>query len=169
MQSSFTRSVPARLATLSFALFIFVGCDDDEHTPHEDTGSGTTGHPDETEGSETSVDALEIVGGWVEEYPGGMTTHTITDASWTQASDFGVFAYALETFDNEERWVVGRSDDDDTYSRFDWTWDGDDELHVCTAVFGVETLEEAADAPQADADDLDVGCGGFPWSHLQPE
>jgi hypothetical protein len=132
--------------------------------------ASTTEHAESSSSDSTGEDVLEIVGDWVEAHGGGaMTTHTITSESWTQASDFGTFGYALGTFDNAERWVVGEDEGDGTYSRFDWVWDGDDELHYCTAAFGQDTVQEAIDAPKPDAADLQAGCSGFAWSHLQAD
>lgn len=136
--------------------------------PSGSTSSGSSTSEPETSSDSTGGDSLEIIGEWIEAYPGGMTTHTITSDAWTQASDFGTFTYTLDVFDNAARWVIGIDEGDGSYSRFDWTWDTDDELHYCTAAFGLDTLREAMDAPTTDETDLDAGCGGFGWSHLAP-
>jgi hypothetical protein len=137
---------------------------DDDASTSSATG---TSSDDESSSDETGREVLEIVGEWIESYPGGMTTHTITPEIWTQSSDFGTFGYTLEAFDNAEQWVVGQDEGDSSFSRFDWTWD-DEDLHYCTAAFGLATLEEAVAAPAADGTNLETGCGGFSWSHLEP-
>ena len=132
------------------------------------SGAGDTDPGEESSSGETGNDELEIIGEWIEPFPGGMTTHVITSESWTQTiSDFGSFGYDIEAFDNAARWVVGRDQDDRSYSRFDWTWE-DDALHYCTSAFGLATVEDALAAPMADESDLDGGCSGFPWSALEP-
>jgi hypothetical protein len=141
---------------------------DPEPSTSDGTSEDSTGE-DDTSGSETGDESLEVVGTWVETYPGGgMTNHTITDESWTQTSEFGTFEYVLESYDNAEGWVVGLDEDDGTYSRFDWFWDADDELYYCTAAFFERSAEAAIEAPKPDEADLETGCGGFSWSHLQP-
>jgi hypothetical protein len=165
MQTPSTSILTIHALAIAAAL---AACGDDTTTMDAPTGADTG--EDGSESDSTGEDLLEIVGDWVETYPGGgMTTHTITSESWTQASDFGTFGYALGAFDNAEGWVVGRDEGDGTYSRFDWTWDADAQLHFCTAAFGEDTEQAAIDAPKPDTGDLDAGCGGFSWSHLHPQ
>jgi hypothetical protein len=115
--------------------------------------------------SETGDDqSLEIVGDYVDDFGG---EHSISETEWT---NFGVFSIA--EWDNEARFVLAQNHPDNEFnpelwSRFDWTWDGD-QLFYCQSVFDGETIEDARSGG-ADADDLAAGCGMFPWSTLTPQ
>ena len=54
------------------------------------------------------------------------------------------------------------------WSRFDWAYDGDD-LYYCQSAYAAESEEAALDSEPADAEDLEKGCSGFPWSQLTPQ
>lgn len=142
------------------------------------TDDGTTGDPpatsDDSTGNGTTGEAgLEIAGEWVEEFaPGETIDHLIDEAQWDQLASFGDSLFLIEAYDNDGRWIVAQSDgrnafDPLLYNRYNWTWDGED-LYYCTAAFGLETAQDAMDAPDADPGDLAAGCGGFGWSLLTP-
>jgi hypothetical protein len=146
--------------------------------PATDTGATDTGATDTGTGTSATDDstgamALEIAGEWFEEFaPGDGIAHSIDETRWEQVASFGTAVFHVEGYDNEARMVVARGDaanefNPDLYSRFDWTWDGDD-LYYCTAIFDAATPEDALDAPPSDPGELEMGCGGFPWSALVP-
>jgi hypothetical protein len=139
------------------------------------TETGTTGTSDGSTASESSTGAgaLEIAGEWLEEFAPGMgVTHTIDEMQWDQTADFGSSVFHIDSYDNEARYVVAQGDEANEFfpglwSRFDWTWDGD-ALYYCTAVYDADTVEDALAAPASEPGDLEMGCGGFPWSLLMP-
>lgn len=146
--------------------------------PATDGSSGTATGESDTEAAtdgtdDTGAAGLEIAGQWLEEFsPGEGITHTIDETRWEQAADFGTAIFHVDGYLNASRFVVARSDaanefSPDLYSRFDWTWDGDD-LYYCIAIFDAPTAEDALAAPPTDPSDLAMGCGGFPWSALVP-
>jgi hypothetical protein len=136
-----------------------------------DTGTADTGTA-ATDDS-TGAEGLEIAGEWFEEFsPGEGITHSIDETRWEQVAAFGTAIFHVDGYDNEARVVVARADaanefNPDLYSRFDWTWDGED-LYYCAAVFDAATPEDALMAPASDPGDLEMGCAGFPWSALVP-
>lgn len=140
-----------------------------------DTGATSTGTTDGGTTSDTTTGAagLEIAGQWLEEFAPGMgITHVIDETRWDQLADFGDAVFHVDSYDNEARVVVAQGDAANEfyaglYSRFDWTWDGD-ALYYCTAVYDAETAEDALAAPASEPTDLEMGCGGFPWSPLVP-
>ncbi len=156
-------------------------------TTAADTGTTTTAASETSSSAETSSSSaadssesgssgaagLEIAGTWFEEFaPGEGITHNIDETQWEQLASFGNATFHVDGYDNAERWLVAQGDASnefypELYSRFDWTWDGD-ALFYCTAVFDAATGEDAQSAPASDPDDLDMGCGGFPWSALLP-
>ncbi|MBK8236792.1 MAG: hypothetical protein KBB21_27995 [Nannocystaceae bacterium] len=129
-----------------------------------DGGSSDGGSSDG--GSSDGGEALAIVGEWVDDFGGA---HEITQTQWVQTFGADVFTYAIDSFDNTAHTLVAHSDDDDTWSRFDWTTLAD-ELWYCQAAFGLDSAEAAAAATPADpADPANAGCGGFSWSRLTPQ
>ena len=139
------------------------------------TDTGTSGTSDDSTASDSSTGAgaLEIAGEWLEEFAPGMgVTHSIDEMQWDQTADFGSSVFHVDAYDNEARYVVAQGDEANEFfpglwSRFDWTWDGDD-LYYCTAVYDADTAEDALAAPASEPGDLEMGCGGFPWSLLTP-
>jgi hypothetical protein len=143
-----------------------------------DTGTGigtssTAADSDTASDGSTGAAGLEIAGEWLEEFAPGMgITHVIDEVRWDQLAMFGDAIFHVATYDNAERYVVAQGDGANEFSpglwsRFDWTWDGDT-LYYCTAVFDGATAEDALTAPASEPDDLEMGCGGFPWSLLMP-
>lgn len=142
-----------------------------EGTTGTGPADGTT--TDEATDATTAAEGLEIAGQWLEEFAPGMgIVHTIDEALWEQAADFGTAIFHVSAYDDEARWVVAQGDlanefSPGLWSRFDWAWDGD-ALYYCTAVFDAATEADALAVPPSDAGDLAAGCGGFPWSPLVP-
>lgn len=138
-----------------------------------DATTGSTGDTDPPTGDSTGPAGLEIAGEWFEEFaPGDGITHVIDETTWQQLARFGDALFHVDSYDDEARWVVAQADAaneffPELYSRFDWTWDGED-LYYCTAVYDAATPADALAGPASDPDDLAMGCGGFPWSPLQP-
>ena len=189
-----TRTVTPTLATTSLVglLLAAPGCDpdkedgdaaDDHATEgHHDTGhdtehgSGESGHDtghdsgesgDSDSGESGTGEGIVIAGMWIETYRGGMVTHTIDDATWTQDdAEFGPLSLTVVSFDNDTRTVI--ADDGTAFSKLQWAWTDDDtQLWYCTAAFGAASAEEAEAADDADASDpASGGCGPFAWSML---
>lgn len=110
---------------------------------------------------------LEIEGSYTDDFNG---SHTIGADTWSMD---GAGLFHIDTFDNDERYLIAQNDSDndfnpDLWSRMDWAWDGD-ALFFCQSVFDAESAEAAESAEPADGEDLDAGCGGFPWSSLTPK
>ncbi len=101
------------------------------------------------------------------------TTHVIQQALWTQTFATDLSAFNITAFDNAARFLVAQNDAANAYfpaqwSRFDWTRD-DTALWYCQTVFDADTEAQARAAAAADATDPSSGgCGGFPWSRLDP-
>ncbi len=121
---------------------------------------------DESEGSTTSPAGLEIVGDWADEFGG---THSITETTWVTTYGRDSFAYTIDSYDNDANVAIAQSDDDASWTRYDWTQTGDGELYYCQTAFGLDSAEAAESTPAADATDpAAAGCGGFAWSLLTP-
>jgi hypothetical protein len=106
---------------------------------------------------------LEIAGIYTTEW--GQTI-TISDTEWAEELDTSHFVYVISQYDNVEGYIIVQSSEDETWSRFEWTVSSDT-LYYCQVVFGEATETDAeSDENLADADDLDEGCGGSPWSEL---
>lgn len=133
-----------------------------------ESSEGTTADDaaESSEGSTTAADGIEVAGTWTDDFEG---THQISDTSWVSSYGADSFPYTLDSYDNDADLAIGQSDDDATWARFEWTFTDEGELYVCQIAFGLDTAEEAENAPHADATDPEVGgCGGFPWSRLTP-
>lgn len=141
------------------------------------TGPASTGEEETTDSSgeppstSTGAAGLEIAGVWLEDVGAAApVTHTVDELNWSSAGPFGDSLYHVTSFDNEARAMIAQGDATneffpELYNKFNWHWDGD-ELYYCTAVFDAATPEDAMAAPDADPGDLQMGCGGFPWSNL---
>lgn len=127
-------------------------------------GDASTDAGDTTDGDTTAGEALAIGGTWADDF-GGM--HEITDITWVQTYGPDAYPYTIASYDNAERIVIAEDDGDMTWSKFEWTYDGDDVLYYCQSAFGEDSAEDAMAAPAADpADPAASGCGGFAWSRL---
>lgn len=148
------RSVITTIFTLTLTLTL-AGCDDG---PSAEDETGT-----ETGETETGDDmSLAIVGTYTDDFG---DTHMISESEWTNSAG----SFAISQWSNDEMWLVAQNAETNMYSpglwsRFDWAWDGE-QLYYCQSVFDGATIE-AALAGSANADDLTLGCGGFPWSQL---
>lgn len=150
----------------------------DGSTSDDVTSSGpsteTTTETGDDTGTSTGAAGLEIAGTWIEDLGGGdVITHTVDERTWDTQSPFGDSLYFVDSFDNETRFVVAQGDAGneffpELYSKFNWHFEGD-ALYYCTSVFDAATAADAIAAPNADSGDLMAGCGGFPWSPLQPQ
>jgi hypothetical protein len=138
------------------------------------TESGGADESSDDAGSSTGGEPLEIIGAWVEVFPGGagMQTHTISEESWAIASEFGDSLHHIDSWDARARVLVAQSDESNAFNpglwgKFEWLYDGGT-LYYCQSVYDAETSDAAWSAPGAEPSDLDAGCGGFPWSPLEP-
>lgn len=108
---------------------------------------------------------LELAGAWDDDFGG---SRDVSSFAWY---DFGTFD--VLRFDNAAGWALARNGADTffpgAYSRFDWTWVGD-EAFYCQSAYAAATLAEAQTAPAPDATDpASGGCGGaFAWTRLNP-
>lgn len=138
--------------------------DDGSSSNASTEGDASTDAGDTTDGDTTAGEALAIGGTWADDFGG---VHEITDTTWIQTYGPDAFPYTIASYDNAERIVIAEDDDAMTWSKFEWTYDGDDVLYYCQSAFGEESAEDAMAAPAADpADPAASGCGGFAWSRL---
>ncbi len=130
----------------------------------ESTSLGTTGV---TTG--LTDEPLEIAGQWSD----GFGEHDITSELWTisfEGSNPSLFT--IVWYDNEIDTLVAQNDAQNDFnpglwSKFQWTYDGDDALWFCQVVFDAPTQADAEASPDADPSDPGAGgCGMFPWSPL---
>jgi hypothetical protein len=134
------------------------------------TTTSATGDDDSSTGEPPSP----IVGDWTEMFPGGggLQMHTITEETWTMESRFGTGVFHIEEWQHDVERLVAQNDEANAFfpglwSKFEWTF-LDDSLWYCQSGYDGASLEDAWDTPGANADDLETGCGGFPWSELTP-
>jgi hypothetical protein len=166
---TFPRTSPrGRIAALLLTSQLALGCPaDDADDDAADSGAESTGDDSSSGGADESAGAtLEIAGDWVDDFGGA---HTISDAQWVQTFGADVFTYAIDHFDNDADVVIAQSADDDTWSRFDWSFADDGKLYFCQTAFGLASAAAAEATVAADAaDPATAGCGGFAWSALTP-
>jgi hypothetical protein len=144
------------------------GTEEEDADTEEDTGTGDEDTGDEDTGTgDAEEEPLEIVGTYTTEY--GETVE-ISDTGWIHdAGEWGVFTWVITAFDNKNGFLIGQSDDDDNWDRFEWTR-ANDSLYYCQSVFDAASEEDAAEGEnRADSEDLAEGCGeGFSWTELIP-
>jgi hypothetical protein len=109
------------------------------------------------------VSVIEIAGSWSSQWG----DETIGETHWNTAS--------LIRFDNTENTAMTQMPADDEYnpSKFSntvWTEPVDGSFYYCTFIYGLANEADAQAASNTtDANDLDgEGCGGFPWTKLEP-
>jgi hypothetical protein len=102
-------------------------------------------------GGQITIDGVEITVG----YDGFPPSRFLVLAGW------------------EAQWILTRNAGDNPfspglYSRFDFTPGEVTAWLYCQTVFDGADAAAALGAARADADDLETGCGGFPWSPISP-
>ncbi len=112
----------------------------------------------------TQNEPPSVVGTYRDEYD---QLHTITATTWT--IDTSVFH--ITQVDNPHSFLIARNDIANLYnpsawSRFDWTYDDEDDLWFCQTAYNAESEQAAQQTAAADAGNLAAGCNGFPWSKL---
>jgi hypothetical protein len=148
----------ARFVIITVATLALAACEPD---PQDAEAGSETGSETDTEtGGDMS---LAIVGTYTDDFG---DTHTISETEWTNSAG----SFAISQWSNDEMWLVAQNAETNMYnpgnwSRFDWAWDGE-QLYYCQSVFDGATVDDALNG-SADASDLAMGCGGFPWSQLQ--
>lgn len=110
--------------------------------------------------------AISIRGRYLSNF-GGM--ETITATVWNQLG----FTQTIVDWDEGENWVVTQSPelDPSTFNRIEFTEPGSmGAFHYCTVDFGLATADQARTSTRtADPSGLETdGCGGFPWTRLDP-
>jgi hypothetical protein len=150
------KSNHTRFITTTIFMLTLAACTDDGSSMDSETGSET----DETGGEM----AVAIVGTYMDEFG---DTHMISETEWTNSAG----SFAISQWDNDEMWLVAQNAETNMYnpgqwSRFDWTWDGE-QLYYCQSVYDGTTIDDAL-AGSADASDLLMGCGMFAWTRLNP-
>ncbi len=93
--------------------------------------------------------------------------HRVTEQEWLS----GESVFEFVRFDSANDLALARNGESNPYnpnlfSRFEWVTDSPEGLFYCQSVYDADSEHEAADAPRADANDLESGCGGFAWSQL---
>jgi hypothetical protein len=142
------------------------GSQTDTEAADTETGEASTS---ETETDDQDFDAPDIVGNYVENFPGGQATHRITETSWIIDFDGVPAGYDFVDVDNAAMYIVGEDMGmPGVFAKLQWTFVADD-LYYCTVVFAASSAEDAAAAPPADDSDPSTGgCADFPWSLLEP-
>ncbi len=131
----------------------------------EASSSDGSGSDSAADSGSTGAAGLAIAGDWVDDFGG---SHAITDGAWTQTYGRDSFGYTIASYDNDVGVVIASSDDDGTWSRFDWSFVGET-LWYCQTGFGLPSQQDAEQTPAADASDPESGgCGEFSWSRLTP-
>lgn len=107
-------------------------------------------------------------------YTDGYETQQIAATTWTM----GTSVFHLSLVDNTQLFAIAQNDcanpcyGRDCYggewSRFDWTYDAAHSLWYCQTAYAAASAEQALQTPAANAQNLDTGCSGFPWSKLTP-
>lgn len=175
-------------AIVGLMLAFTTACGDEEPKDSADTGfdSGTeTTPPDDTDVDPTTDTAptgptgdtaitpaltMPIAGAYTDSFG---STHTITNESWTmQFGDYSPSVHYFVEIDASGQWATAENDANNAYSaglfsRFDWT-ESEQSLFFCQTAFAAASADEAKNTTAADANNLDTGCGGFPWSPLLP-
>ncbi len=166
------------------AATLFIGCDDDgtsapadsvDASEVSDTASVSEVTPevaevtaevaevtDEVTDLPAEVASIELTGSWTTEFG----EETISETRWD-----GFCLQAIASFDNDENVAIlettGGEGCGTGFARVIWKDIVADAFDYCTTTYGATTAEAAASAPtDAVSDDLETGCGGFPWSHL---
>lgn len=113
--------------------------------------------------------AISIRGEYESNFDG---LETVTATVWQQ----GGAPMRLVDWDETENWVVTQNDDEadfnpGLFNRIEFTEpDASGSFYYCFVEFGLSTADEARDSTAtADASDPETtGCGGFPWTRLDP-
>jgi len=153
-----------RSMNLSLLLLALAACNG---TTADDTDTGSDSGTDTASDTGTDTAApLAIIGTWTDDYA---STHTITEADWTMASELGTSIFAISQYDNTAMFVIAQNDSANAYnadlwSRMDWTHDADGVLNFCQSTYDAADEATALAATPADATDLSAGCGGFAWT-----
>jgi len=144
-------------------------CGDDAESDH---GDGHGEHTQDAGGAGSGGgDEIEIAGTWTSDFGDAPGDVVIDSESWQDS----FFEAEIVEFDNEQNFTVTRNPDDAEYmpgkfNKIVWTEPDDDGFHFCTVDYDLDTADDAASTTMtADADDLDGGCGGMPWTQLMPE
>ena len=110
----------------------------------------------------------DIAGNWMDDWG---YEQNISRESWTSGDSI----FAITRLNNHLSYLVAHNDPGNQWnpgkwSRFDWTWDTEGQLYYCQIVFDANSADEAESNKSADRTDLQGGCAGFGWSHLnQPD
>jgi hypothetical protein len=137
-------------------------CGDDAQSDDEGDGHGHGDH-DAGGGGSDDDDGLEVAGEWTGEFG----DESISDDDWNGSE--------IVAFDNGENFAITQNAEDADFDpgKFNknvWTEPNDDGFYYCTVDFGLDSAEEAEDTDMtADEQDLEEGCGGFPWTQLMPQ
>jgi hypothetical protein len=107
--------------------------------------------------------SIAIAGSYTDDFGG---TVEITNEVW----DLGYAQFALSHTGSD--FALARNVETNLYfpcawSLFVWTENGGD-LYFCQDPYAAESECAAEEADRPDAEDLEMGCAGFPWSKLTP-
>jgi hypothetical protein len=128
---------------------------------------------DSGEGGAGQSEPIEIAGTWKNADPEAFEETDIIDSvSWTTDYGAGPYVIPIVEYSNSENYAIRQTPEDSEYDpglfdRVVWTEIDGDHFAYCTPDHGIQTLEEARESSTpVDADDLDAGCDGFPWTQL---
>ncbi len=139
---------------VGLVLACVVGCGDAPAGGDGD-GSSSTGAPS---------NELELIGEWVDD---AGVMHRIDASTWFQAHDPDALTYFIDHFDNDADYLIARLANDDTWSRFDWTFVGEAPWFCESGGKASAAAAEATAAADASAPSTG-GCMGAPWAQLSP-
>ena len=126
--------------------------------------------PPKQKPDETDDGTIEVAGEWIveDDVPSGANdsiigdTKTVSNVKWDRI--------AIVAFDNEANFAVLQSGENDPlnpglFNRVEWTQPDGELVDICHVAQGLMTLEEARQwSVNADSNDLNTGCNGFPWT-----
>ena len=116
---------------------------------------------------------LEIIGSYSDMLD---NQHDISDDFWIMdVPEDGEYLYHLREIYNDNNFLIARNDNQNgtseggLWSRFDWTWDSQNNLWFCQTTYTAESQQEAFDTAAPNVNDLSLnGCNGFGWLKLNP-
>lgn len=120
---------------------------------------------------DTKAESFELAGEWTTAFG----SETISATSWKSFDSSGALSFEqkVTSFDNAANVAIVQNLPDaeygpNTYGKVLWIEPTATGVAYCVATFDHNTVAEAENAPETDADasNLETGCAGFPWTTL---
>ena len=139
--------------------------------PSTEPSANPSDEPSTEPGDEPSQEPLEIVGSYLDNTS---SEHVITQISWL--IDYGSneqYFYRITQYDNAMQYLIAENDESNGvleagfWSRFDWTYDTNNQLWVCQTTSDSVSEEIAlnTDAPDK-SNPAQEGCRNYGWMRL---